>query len=163
MLKSSLRFLTQVPHLAGTPQDFEIASWVRDQFVKSNLDDVQLKPYQVLLSFPDKNRPNKVHLVDSDGIAVFSTSGRQAQLWSPEEASPSVQPTFNAYSATGTVQGELVYANYGRKEDFVYLKERGIDVRGKLVIARYGKIFRGNIVKKNYLNNNFCFLQTSLS
>ena len=45
-------------------------------------------------------------------------------------------------------QGELVYVNYGRTEDFVQLKrEMGINVTGKIVIVRYGKIFRGNKVK----------------
>ncbi len=39
-----------------------------------------------------------------------------------------------------------MYANYGRKEDFDYLASKKITVRGNIVIARYGAIFRGNIV-----------------
>ena len=44
------------------------------------------------------------------------------------------------------IKGGLVYANYGRKVDFEYLKTNGIDIRNHVVIARYGAIFRGNIV-----------------
>ena len=47
-----------------------------------------------------------------------------------------------------SLKGELIYANYGRKQDFEYLKSLGIDIRGRIVIARYGAIFRGNIVTK---------------
>lgn len=42
----------------------------------------------------------------------------------------------------------LVYVNYGREEDFEMLKELGVDVSGHIVIARYGKIFRGNKVRR---------------
>lgn len=50
-------------------------------------------------------------------------------------------------------QGELVYVNYGRTEDFFTLeREMGINCTGKIVIARYGKIFRGNKVTPVYKN-----------
>jgi N-acetylated-alpha-linked acidic dipeptidase len=58
---------------------------------------------------------------------------------------PSPVDTFNSYSASGDVIGELVYVNYGRKEDFDLIKN--IDLKGKIVIVRYGHIFRGNKVK----------------
>lgn len=47
-----------------------------------------------------------------------------------------------------SAQADLVYVNYGRTEDFFKLeREMGIDCTGKIVIARYGKIFRGNKVR----------------
>lgn len=49
------------------------------------------------------------------------------------------------------LKGGLVYANYGRREDFDFLKSRKIDVRGQIVIARYGGVFRGNIVRECFL------------
>jgi len=52
-------------------------------------------------------------------------------------------PTFNAYSADGDVTAELVYVNYGIPEDYEQLAKLGIDVRGKIVIARYGRSWRG--------------------
>ena len=93
-----------MPHLAGTTQDLEIAAWVRDRFLQNGLDEAHLVPYKVLLSYPDKERPNQVFLLDSLGQINYSTSGKQTPLFASEEFSPLVQPNFNAYSATGTAQ-----------------------------------------------------------
>lgn len=98
------RYLSSVPNLAGTPQDLEVARWVHDRFIKGGLDEAHLVPYKVLLSYPDKNNPNQVSLLDPDGKVNFTTSGRQTPLFSSEEFSPLVQPNFNAYSANGTVE-----------------------------------------------------------
>jgi N-acetylated-alpha-linked acidic dipeptidase len=49
----------------------------------------------------------------------------------------------NAYSPSGDVTAPVVYANYGRPEDFATLERRGIDVAGKIVLVRYGQNFRG--------------------
>lgn len=98
------RHLSSVPNLAGTPQDLEVATWVRDRFMEGGLDEAHLVPYKILLSYPDKENPNRVSLLDSNGKVNFTTSGRQTPLFSAEEFSPLVQPNFNAYSANGTVQ-----------------------------------------------------------
>ena len=50
-------------------------------------------------------------------------------------------------------QGKLVYANYGRVEDFKYLEDNGINVTDKVVIVRYGKLFRGGKVKSESLQS----------
>jgi N-acetylated-alpha-linked acidic dipeptidase len=52
-------------------------------------------------------------------------------------------PTYNAYSADGDITAELVYVNYGVPKDYEILEENGIDVKGKIVIARYGGSWRG--------------------
>lgn len=46
-----------------------------------------------------------------------------------------------------TLKGELVYVNYARAEDFKQLEDLGVNASGKVVIARYGKIFRGDKVR----------------
>jgi N-acetylated-alpha-linked acidic dipeptidase len=45
------------------------------------------------------------------------------------------------------LQGDLVYVYYGREEDYAELTEAGIDVAGKIILARYGAVFRANIVR----------------
>lgn len=52
-------------------------------------------------------------------------------------------PIYNAYSTDGDVIGELVYVNYGIPEDYEELERRGIDVTGKIVLARYYGSWRG--------------------
>ena len=61
-----------------------------------------------------------------------ATSGQSGQL-----------PTYNAYSADGDVTAELVFVNYGLPEDYEILDKMGIDVKGKIVIAKYGRSWRG--------------------
>jgi len=61
-----------------------------------------------------------------------ATSGQSGQL-----------PTYNAYSADGDVTGELVFVNYGLPQDYEVLDKLGIDVKGKIVIAKYGHSWRG--------------------
>ena len=61
----------------------------------------------------------------------------------PYTKDPELWKGWNAFSGSGDVTAEVVYANYGRKEDFETLKSLGIDVNGKIVIARYGGNFRG--------------------
>ncbi|MBL9216548.1 MAG: M28 family peptidase [Opitutaceae bacterium] len=52
-------------------------------------------------------------------------------------------PPYNVYGADGDVTAELVYVNYGMPDDYRELERRGIDVRGRIVIVRYGGGWRG--------------------
>jgi N-acetylated-alpha-linked acidic dipeptidase len=52
-------------------------------------------------------------------------------------------PVYNSYSADGDVTGQLVYVNYGVPADYERLAKMGIDVKGKIVIARYFGSWRG--------------------
>ncbi len=61
----------------------------------------------------------------------------------PYSTHPELTFGFNAYSGSGDTTAEVVYANFGKKEDFERLAKLGIDVRGKIVLARYGGNFRG--------------------
>ncbi len=58
-------------------------------------------------------------------------------------ANPRHVPLFNAYSGNGSVEGDLVYANYGLPVDYAVLDSLGVDVRGRVVLVRYGRSFRG--------------------
>ena len=160
--------MTSIPHLAGTPQDLEQAEWIKEQFLNFGLDQATVIPYRVLLSYPDKEKPNQIHLIDQNGKTNYSTSGRQTPLTAEESTSSvPVAPNFSAYSKNGTVvsvslnhqlsaiqlilifhhQDGLVYVHYGQESDYEYLKNKGIDVTNKIVLARYGLSFRGNIVR----------------
>jgi N-acetylated-alpha-linked acidic dipeptidase len=65
----------------------------------------------------------------------------------PFSSHPDLLPGWNAYSGSGDVTAPVVYANFGRKEDFERLADLGVDVQGKVVLARYGGNFRGFKVK----------------
>lgn len=61
-----------------------------------------------------------------------------------------VLPSFHGYAKSGTAVGPVVYVNYGRVEDYETLKEARANVTGAVVLARYGEIYRGDIVRNAY-------------
>jgi N-acetylated-alpha-linked acidic dipeptidase len=132
-----LRAITEEPHVAGTPADYKTAVDVRDK-LKSWGWSAELAEYEVLLNYPWKVscsilRPNPLELkVQEDAIAADKDS-----------ASPDAFPAFHGYGVSGDVIGQIVYANYGRIEDFNALEKLGVDVKGKLILVRYGELFRG--------------------
>ncbi|XP_046567725.1 N-acetylated-alpha-linked acidic dipeptidase 2-like [Haliotis rubra] len=146
-IRENLRQLTSKPHLAGTPADYRQAKELADLWTQQGFDDVTITPYDVLLSYPDPARPNVVRLRGQNDELLYESPEKEAIL-TPREDVPDVVPPFNAYSAPGIVKGQLVYVNYGRDEDFKYVTDTAlVNVTGKIAIARYGKIFRGDKAK----------------
>ena len=139
--RASLQHITSRPHVAGTPGDHAMAVYVRDEIRKAGIADAEIEPQTVLLTYP-LNR--SLDLVDGDGKVVLRAPLSEAILPSdPTSDTWWRNHTFNAYSPSGDVTSEVVYANYGFPEDFEALKAAGIDPRGKVALMRYGKCFRG--------------------
>uniref|UniRef100_A0A8C6KV84 Glutamate carboxypeptidase 2 n=1 Tax=Nothobranchius furzeri TaxID=105023 RepID=A0A8C6KV84_NOTFU len=150
-IREHLRKFTRLPHLAGTEQNLKYAEQIKKEWLEFGLDSVSLVPYDVLLSYPNKSQPNYISICDDLGNEVFNTSLAEPIPQGYEDVS-NIVPPYSAFSAKGQPQGDLVYVNYGRTEDFFQLeREMGINVTGKIVIVRYGKIFRGNKVKNAML------------
>jgi N-acetylated-alpha-linked acidic dipeptidase len=61
----------------------------------------------------------------------------------PQLAHAGLTFAWNAYSGRGDVTGEVVYVNHGTRADFAKLRDAGVDLRGKICLARYGGNFRG--------------------
>ncbi|KAF6720902.1 Glutamate carboxypeptidase 2 [Oryzias melastigma] len=150
-IREHLRKFTRLPHLAGTEQNLKYAEQIKEEWQEFGLDSVEMVPYDVLLSYPNKSQPNHISIVDQLGNEVFVTSLAEPVPQGYEDVTDIVPP-YSAFSAKGQPEGDLVYVNYGRTEDFLQLeREMGINVTGKIVIVRYGKIFRGNKVKNAML------------
>lgn len=150
-IREHLRKFTQLPHLAGTEQNLKYAEQIMKEWQMFGLDSVEMVPYDVLLSYPNESQPNYISIVDHLGNEVFNTSLAEPVPQGYEDIS-NIVPPYSAFSAKGQPEGDLVYVNYGRTEDFSQLqREMGINVTGKIVIVRYGKIFRGNKVKNAML------------
>ncbi|ELW47073.1 Glutamate carboxypeptidase 2 [Tupaia chinensis] len=150
-IKKFLHNFTQIPHLAGTEQNFQLAKQIQSQWKEFGLDSVELAHYDVLLSYPSKTHPNYISIIDEDGNEIFNTSLFEPPPPGYENVSD-VVPPFSAFSPQGLPEGDLVYVNYARTEDFFKLeRDMKINCSGKIVIARYGKVFRGNKVKNAQL------------
>ncbi|VAH63518.1 unnamed protein product [Triticum turgidum subsp. durum] len=138
-----LRALTVRPHLAGTEANALAADHVVSTLSSLSFP-TRVTPYEVLLSYPVRRSLS----LSAPGHAT--TTFALVQDTYPGDpyaaASAEVVPTFLAYAASGSAAAEVVYANYGRTEDYAYLASRGVNVTGKVALARYGKVYRGDIV-----------------
>jgi N-acetylated-alpha-linked acidic dipeptidase len=134
-----LKTLTAEPHLAATPEDHKTAEFVAQKFRAAGLD-TEIVPYRVLLNQPKVVR---VEAFGADGHQLMSGPTRERVDGDPFQDDPRVVMPFNGSSGSGDVTGEVVYANYGRLEDFDELAKQNIDLHGKIVITRYGGNFRG--------------------
>lgn len=134
-----LKTLTAVPHMAATPEDRKTADYVAQKFRAAGLD-TEIVPYSVLM-----NQPKVVHVeaYNAAGHLLMTGPTREEVPGDPFEDNPRVVMPFNGSSGSGDVTGEVVYANYGRLEDFDQLAAQHVDLHGKIVIVRYGANFRG--------------------
>jgi N-acetylated-alpha-linked acidic dipeptidase len=136
--REHLRRLTAEPHVAGTKEDYATAIYVRD-LMRSYGIASELKEYEVLLPYP--KAPAIVELVRPRRERLLVREPTIAE--DPTSSNPKVIPLFNGYSPSGDVTAPLVYVNYGLPPDYEALKKLGVEVKGKIVIARYGNSFRG--------------------
>ena len=79
----------------------------------------------------------------SDPFARHSTWTKRPISTDKDSASSAAFGAFNGYGASGDASGQVIYANSGRPEDYQALERLGVDVDGKIVLARYGGLFRG--------------------
>ena len=138
--RAHLHHITSKPHVAGTPGDHEMATYVRDTLRAAGID-AAIDPQRTLLSYPiDRS----LDLVDAKGKVVHSAPLAEAILADdPTSDTWWRNHTFNGYSPSGNATGRLVYANFGFPEDFEALKAAGVDINGAVVLMRYGRCFRG--------------------
>jgi len=134
-----LKTLTAEPHLAATPGDRKTADYVAQKFRAAGLE-TEIVPYRVLLNQPTEVR---VEAFAPNGKQLMSGPTREHVAGDPYQDDPRVALPFNGSSGSGDITAEVVYANYGRQEDFDYLAEQHIDLHGKIVLIRYGASFRG--------------------
>lgn len=132
------RNLSARPHFVGAPFTKESAEWIASMF-RSWGYDTAVERFDVLFPTP---RDRKLELIAPESftatLAEPAIEGDATSRLLDEHL-----PIYNAYSIDGDVTGDLVYVNYGVPKDYETLEELGIDVRGKIVIARYGGSWRG--------------------
>jgi N-acetylated-alpha-linked acidic dipeptidase len=138
--RTHLETLTQTPHPSGTPANERVGDYIASAMQEAGLT-VERYPYDLYMPQPASAHDTRVELVTPLRMPL----NRQEYILEVDRftADPALGPGWNAYSGSGDVTGEVIYANYGRKEDFEQLAAMGVEFDGKIVIARYGGNFRG--------------------
>ena len=133
----NIKLMSSVPHHIGSVGGKFVAEEIAKQFKAAGWD-TKIVTYQLLFPTPItrvlemKGATNFKALLKEPALKEDATSGQAGQL-----------PTYNCWSADGDVNAELVFVNYGLPEDYETLAKYGIDVKGKIVIAKYGRSWRG--------------------
>lgn len=140
-LRHQLETLAAVPHEAGTERSRHVAELILARFKAFGLD-AHIEQFEALMPRPVSRT---LELVGPDHYTAVLKE--PAVAGDPTSGQPDQLPTFNAYAADGDVTGDLVYVNYGTPEDYRVLDSLGVSVRGKIVLARYGRSWRGIKVK----------------
>lgn len=138
LAEEHLRILTQAPHMAGTPEDKTTADYVALKFREAGLE-TSISEYKVWMNYPQEM---KVTITAPSGVSMRGPNPEHV-AGDTFENDPRIVMPFNSMSPSGDVEADVVYANYGRPEDFKKLEDMKIDVRGKIVLVRYGQNFRG--------------------
>ena len=137
-LRADMQRLTARPHHVGSPYDKDNAEWLLAQLKSYGLD-AKIEQFEALFPTPKSRKlellgPNGYTAkLDEPTLAIDPTSGQKDEQL----------PIYNAYSRDGDVTAPLVYVNYGTPEDYEQLDAMGVSVKGAIVIARYGMVWRG--------------------
>jgi N-acetylated-alpha-linked acidic dipeptidase len=138
LAEEHLRILTKVPHMAGTIEDKATADYVAQKFRNAGLE-TEIVEYKVWMNYPAEI---KVDMTAPAGIEMHGPTRERVDN-DPYQDDPRVVMPFSGMSPSGDAEADVVYANYGTPEDFEKLDKLKIDVRGKIVLVRYGQNFRG--------------------
>jgi N-acetylated-alpha-linked acidic dipeptidase len=136
-VRAFIEKLSNQAHLAGTPQSKETAEYILAQLREYGLD-AHIEQYEAVLP-----QPRSRALEMTAPVQFRAKLEEPAVAVDKNSSDPGMIPSYLAYSGDGDVNAELVYANYGLPSDYDVLKQQGIDVKGKVVITRYGNSFRG--------------------
>src|SRR5216684_2479390 len=133
-----LKILTALPHIAGSVEDHNTAVYVNKQFHVAGLE-TEIVEYRVWM-----NRPAEISVsVTAPANVKMNGPTREHVDGDTMPDNPKVVMPFSGSSPSGDVEADVVYANYGTPEDFKKLEDMKVDVKGKIVIVRYGQNFRG--------------------
>ena len=137
-MRETHAWLTAEPHVAGSPRDRVLAEWVRDRWREYGLEQVEIVEHQVLLPYPAEV------LVES---TLKPSNGKPPSTWRATMKEDAVAGdrfsardngiAYHAYSASGEVTAPVVYAGGGSPEEYDWLAQHGVDVKGKIVLVRY--------------------------
>ncbi len=137
-LRTWMKRMTAQPQHVGSPYAKENVEFMAGLF-RSWGYEVEIETFHVLFPTP------KVRQLELLEPHAFTASLMEPDVEGDATSTIRVNrlPPYNAYSADGDVTAELVYVNQGIPRDYEVLERAGIDVAGKIVIARYGGSWRG--------------------
>ena len=133
-----MKYMSARPHHVGSPYDKKVVDFIAEKF-KAWGYDVRVEKFDVLFPTP------KIRLLEMTAPTKYKASLTEPAIEGDESSTQldEALPGYNAFSIDGDVTADLVFVNYGLPADYEELERRGIDVKGKIVIAKYQGSWRG--------------------
>ncbi|MCZ2155002.1 MAG: M28 family peptidase [Bryobacterales bacterium] len=132
-----MRAMASEPHHAGTPASRKVAEYIRTNLERWGWN-AEIEQFDVLLPYP---RQRRLEMISPQ---PYVASIMEPPIEQDDDTSDTNQlATFNAYGGNGDVTAPLIYVNYGTPEDYAAIDKLGISLKGKIVVARYGRCWRG--------------------
>ena len=132
-----MKYMTSKPNATGQPFDKEVAEFIANKFKEWGYD-TKIETYNILMPTPKIRLLEMVHPVkwtaslEEEAVKDDPTSDQDDRL-----------PAYHSFSPDGDVTAEVVFVNQGLREDYEDLARRGVDVKGKIILAKYGGSWRG--------------------
>lgn len=131
-IEEYLYHITGYDHVAGTEGDLYMAEWMKGKWEEEgHLDSVALRSYYVYMNYPKQ---------DGRSVSIVAPENKKWKAKLEEErADPVKQQTWawHGHSKNGLVEGHLIYANGGNREDFAWLRDQGVTLNGSIALMRY--------------------------
>ncbi|ANB13493.1 Tre1p [Sugiyamaella lignohabitans] len=147
-LRDTMEYMTSMAHMAGTSGDYILGEHVENLLNSYGIGPVEFNTEHVYLTSSNStDSAMELKLIDSNGNVQHEAKLYESQaLDHPTESQTQPRP-FHALAASGSGTGHIIYANYGTKEDFKFLSEKGVDIKGSIVFMKMGRMALGLKVK----------------
>lgn len=142
------KYYTAGPHLAG--RNFSQVVWTQEKWKEFGVEDTTIAAYDIYINYPLDHRLALLKKKGHDDFDVTFEATLEEDVLEEDSTSglPDRVPVFHGYSASGNVTAPFVYANFGTYKDYEDLLNAGISFEGKIVVVKYGGIFRGLKIKR---------------
>ena len=131
-IQADHRYLTDEPHVAGSPRDRALAEWTAAEWRAAGLEEVEIIEHEVLLPYPQEVR------VEMTAPRSWRATLREDPIGADKDTlAGNIDLASHAFSASGQVSGPVVYAGSGNPSDYNWLASHGIDVKGAIALVRY--------------------------
>ena len=134
-MRASVKHFSSYAHIAGTEGDYATAMDMESMFSRAGLDEVRLDEYLAYINYPTKDG-RAIQILDDKGEKAIWTAKLEEEERGGETAGHQTY-AFHGHSKSGDVKGPLIYANYGSREDFKRLQDKGVKTEGAIALVRY--------------------------
>ncbi|CAK9441070.1 uncharacterized protein LODBEIA_P49390 [Lodderomyces beijingensis] len=135
-MKEHLEYFSSIPHMSGSKGDLALARYIEKYMKNNGLHNVEINEFQSFINYPSK-KDTFLRLADGSFEAtLFEKHNENMEFLS-------FNP--NGLNTVETITTEYLYVNFGRDEDFQRLTEHGVNVKGKILLVKYG----GNVPEPN--------------